>query len=113
MGDVSITIQTILAFFGGIAVIAGGASAILKLFNPLKALKSKVDDHEQKLVKDFERMNTIDKTLCDVEEYDKVICKSLLVLLNHEITGNGVDKLKEQRDVLEQFLINKWWDGRL
>ena len=107
MGDVDITIQTILAFFGGITVIAGGMSAIFKLFNPVKELKEQVCEHEQKLANDFERMNAIDKILCDVEEYDKVICKSLLVLLNHEITGNGIDKLKEQRDVLEQFLINK------
>lgn len=107
MGDVSITAQTILAFFGGITVIAGGTSAIFKLFNPVKKLKEQVHQHEQKLAKDFERMNEIDATLCDIEEYDKVICKSLLVLLNHEITGNDVAKLKKQRDDLEQFLINK------
>lgn len=107
MGNVSITAQTILAFFGGITVIAGGTSAIFKLFNPVKKLKEQVHQHEQKLAKDFERMNEIDATLCDIEEYNKVICKSLLVLLNHEITGNDVANLKKQRDGLEQFLINK------
>ena len=107
MGDVDITAQTILAFFGGITIIAGGTSAIFKLFNPVRKLKEQVEQHEQKLIKDFERINEIDATLCDIEEYDKVICKSLLVLLNHEITGNDVAKLKKQRDDLEQFLINK------
>lgn len=107
MGDISTTAQTILAFFGGITVIAAGTSAIFKLFNPVKKLKEQVHEHEQKLAKDFERMNEVDAILRDIEEYDKVICKSLLVLLNHEITGNDVAKLKKQRDDLEQFLINK------
>lgn len=107
MDDISITVRTILAFFGGIAIIAGGMSAIFKLFNPVNKLKEQVCKHEQKLIKDFERMGEIDAALCDIEEYDKVICKSLLVLLNHEITGNDITKLKKQRDVLEQFLINK------
>lgn len=107
MGDISVTTQTILAFFGSITVVAAGTSAILKLFNPVKKLKEQVHQHEQKLINDFERMHEIDAALCDIEEYDKVICKSLLVLLNHEITGNDVAKLKKQRDVLEQFLINK------
>lgn len=107
MGNVEITIQTILALFGGITCIVGGVSAIAKLFSPFKELKKKVDDHDEKLGKDFERMEKFDSAVKQIEETDKVICKSLLVLMNHEITGNSVDKLKEQRDVLEQFLIDK------
>lgn len=107
MGNVEITIQTILALFGGITCIVGGVSAIAKLFSPFKELKKKVDDHDEKLSKDFERMEKFDSAVKQIEETDKVICKSLLVLMNHEITGNSVDKLKEQRDVLEQFLIDK------
>ena len=106
-GNIQITIQTVLAFFGGITCIVGGISAITKLFNPFKDLKKRIDEHEQKLCNDHLRMNDIDNSMHGVEESNKVICKSLLVLLNHEVTGNGIDKLKAQRDVLEQFLIDK------
>ena len=107
MSDIKITIQTVLTFLGGVAGIVAGVSAITKLFNPFKDLKKRIDEHERKLSNDHLRMNNMDKTMCEVEESNKVICKSLLVLLNHEITGNGVDKLKLQRDALEQFLIDK------
>lgn len=105
--NIQITIQTVLAFFGGIACIVGGISAITKLFDPFKDLKKRIDEHEQKLCNDHARMNDIDSAMHGIEESNKVICKSLLVLLNHEVTGNGIDKLKAQRDVLEQFLIDK------
>lgn len=107
MSNVEITIQTVLAFFGGITCVVAGVSAITKLFNPFKDLKRRINEHEQKLCNDNTRMDNIDGTMHEVEESNKIICKSLLVLLNHEITGNGVDKLKLQRDALEQFLINK------
>lgn len=107
MDNVAITLQTILALFGGITCIVGGISAIAKLFSPFKKLKQKVEDHDTKLNKDFERMEAFGKATQEIEETNKAICKSLLVLMNHEITGNGVDKLKEQRDALEQFLIDK------
>lgn len=107
MSDIEITIQTVLVFFGGITCVVAGVSAITKLFNPFKDLKKRIDEHEKKLSNDHLRMNNMENTMCEVEESNKIICKSLLVLLNHEITGNGVDKLKAQRDVLEQFLIDK------
>lgn len=107
MSNLDITVQTILAFFGGITCIAGGISALAKLFNPIKKLKEKVEEHEQKLDKDYVRMNTIDDLMKEVEKSNEVICQSLFVLLNHEITGNSVNKLKEQRDRLEDYLIKK------
>lgn len=107
MTDIEVTVQTVLALFGGLTCIVGGISALTKIFSPFKNLQKQVAEHDEKLKNDCQRMNNIDKSMHDVEESNKVICKSLLVLLNHEITGNGIDKLKAQRDVLEQFLVDK------
>lgn len=41
------------------------------------------------------------------EESRKVIMKSLYVIINHTITGNGIDQLKNARDDLNNFLIEK------
>lgn len=41
------------------------------------------------------------------EESRKVIMKSLYVIINHTITGNGIDQLKHVRDDLNDFLIEK------
>ncbi len=107
MLDLQVTVQTILTIFGGITCIAAGVSAIVKMFNPLKEMQKKVSDHDSKLQKDYEHLNELDDAIKDIEKSNRVMCKSLLALLNHEITGNGIDKLKEQREVLEQFLIDK------
>lgn len=40
-----------------------------------------------------------------MNDAEKIIMQSMVVLLNHEITGNGIDKLKEQREIVENFLI--------
>lgn len=36
-----------------------------------------------------------------------MIYECLLVMLNHQITGNGVDKMKEVRDKMNEFIIKK------
>ena len=105
--NILITLKTLLAIFGGITIVLGGISAIVKLFTPFKNLQKRVDNHDEKLARDFEKFKSLDCGMQEVEESNRIICKSLLVLLNHEITGNGVDTLKKQRDALEQFLINK------
>ena len=36
-----------------------------------------------------------------------MILKTLLVIVNHEITGNGIDGMKQIRDDLQEYLIHK------
>lgn len=69
---------------------------------------------EQSYVKVLEQQNEqvkINKEIADKlnnkDEADKMIIRSLYVLINHSITGNGVDKLKETRDALNEYLIDK------
>lgn len=107
MEEFKVFIQIALSIFGGVSVIAGGVSAIIKLFSPIRKLKKRVEDNEKKLENDYAKIESVTKALNDVDETNKEICKSILVLMNHEITGNSIDKLKEQRDELEKFLIEK------
>lgn len=100
-----ITIETILAIFGGIACISAGISQIIKLFSPFKKLKGRVESLEQKKDNDYTRLGKIENKIDKMDDAEKIIMQSMAVLLNHEITGNGVEKLKEQREILENFLI--------
>ena len=43
----------------------------------------------------------------DTEEFTKIMCNSMLALLNHSITGSSVEKLKEAEEEIKQYLINK------
>lgn len=107
MDDVLTTWNVLLAFCAGIVCISGGLSVFAKLMHPFKKLRVRAEEHDRKIEQHDAEIKKLQDRYTAANETDKIICKSLLVLLNHEITGNGIDKLKEQRDVLEQFLIDK------
>lgn len=104
--EISITIQTILAVFGAIAAVMAGISAIAKMLNPFKELKITVDKHETAL-KDFnKRFEQMEESINTQQLMQREVCKSLIVIMNHEVTGNSIDKLKNQQEELQKFLID-------
>lgn len=105
VNEISITLQTILAVFGAIAAVVAGVSAIAKMLSPFKELKAVVDKHETAL-KDFnKRFEQMERSINTQQLMQREVCKTLIVLLNHLITGNSVDKLKSQQEELQKFLI--------
>lgn len=88
----------------GFCTFVGGLWAVWKIVKELKKpnddMKKKLEDHERKLTND-------DKRLKEIEQADKMILQCLLVIINHDITGNCIDRLKETRDELQEFLIKK------
>lgn len=97
--DLMITMQTMLSIFGGLAIVVAGISSITKMFSPFKELKSKVEEHDTII----QNMKT---EIDNQTSMQKEICKTLLVMMNHEITGNSIDKLKERQDDLQKFLVD-------
>ena len=82
----------------------GGLWALWKIEKEAKKpnddLKKKVEKHDQLLDTDNRRLNKFD-------ESNQMILKSMLVMINHEITGNGIEKMRETRDELQDYLIQK------
>lgn len=107
--DVNTLILTILALAGAIITL-GGATAVLKRWWT-----------NSKGMKNEEKINKLDKRVENVEfktqrlerhqdeqaEFTKIMCNSMLALLNHSITGSSVEKLKEAEEEIKQYLINK------
>lgn len=104
--DLAITFQTLLSIFGAITAIAAGASAIAKMFSPFKELQKRVSEHDERLRKGDEKFDAIEELMTKQLATQRMICKSLLVIMNHEITGNGIEKLKDQQEELQRFLID-------
>lgn len=97
--DLAITMQTLLSIFGAISIVVAGTASIAKIFSPFKELKKKVDEHDA-IIK--EMSESVQKQ----SNMQREVCKSLIVIMNHEITGNSVDKLKERQEDLQKFLID-------
>lgn len=100
MENIEITYNTILQLFGAIAVIGGGIKIIITAFSPYKDLKEKVK-------KQAEKIKGVESSLERIEESQRVQGKALMELLNHIITGNDIDKLKERHDELVDHYIDQ------
>ena len=99
-----ITSEQILGFCGFIVAIWGVVKIVVEVVKVIKKpnddLKAKVEHHDELLNNDNERLK-------DIEQSNKMILNCMFVLINHDLTGNGIDKMKEARDELQEFLINK------
>lgn len=104
--NLGVTFNTILAIFGAIAAVMAGLSAIAKMFSPFKELKAKVAEHDERFDDAERRFKKLEDQLESQSKMQREICKSLVVMMNHEITGNSIDKLKNQHEELQKFLID-------
>ncbi len=92
-------IETFLSVCGGISIVGGAIAVIWKVIKPAFGLTKKVADIEKHQKSDYDRIVEIDKM-------QKQQCKSLAALINHELTGNGIDELKKIRDDLLASIID-------
>lgn len=95
-----ITSNQIIWFCSFVAGLYGVWKIVKEILKPNKDLKAVVQKHDELLGND-------NKRLLDVEESNQMILRTLLVLINHEITGNGIEKMKQARDDLQEYLIGK------
>ena len=98
--EFSITPNQIIGFCALITAIWGVWKIVKELKKPSDDLKEVVAKHDKLLTNDNNRLR-------DIEESNKMMLQCLLVIINHDITGNGIERMKEARDELQEFLINK------
>ena len=96
----TITSDQIIWICAFIVGVWGVWKIVKELRKPSDDMKATVAEHSKLLNKD-------NKRLTEVEESNQMILKCLLVIINHEITGNGIEKMKKARDELQTYLINR------
>ena len=96
----TITSAQILAFCAFVTALWGVWKIVKELKKPNDDLKNKVAQHDLLLDNDNKRLK-------DIEDSNRMILQCLLVIINHDITGNGIEKMKSARDELQEYLINK------
>lgn len=98
--EYTVSVSQIVGLCGVITAFWGVYKIYAEIMKPNKELKKKVELHEQFL-------NNDKRQIQEIQDSNKIMCKCMLVLINHEITGNGIDKMKNMRDELQEFLIEK------
>ena len=96
----TITSAQILAFCAFLTTLWGVWKIVKEIKKPNDDLKNTVARHDQLLDND-------DKRLKEIENSNRMILQCLLVIINHDITGNGIEKMKTARDELQEYLINR------
>lgn len=105
---------------GGIIITLGGViTYISKVIKPIAKASDLIKKHDERLdkieadmkeIKDKnheERLKKLESDMKEIKEMQKMICKCELVLMEHEITGNSIEKLKDAKSEMQTFLIEK------
>lgn len=82
-----------MSLCGGVSIIGGAAAVIWKWIRPAVKIKDRVDELEKNVRKDYESIN-------EIKDMQGAMCQALVVIMDHEITGNHVDGLKKQKMTL-------------
>ena len=89
-----------LVLAAAIVLIGNMAKTLGAWLNPIRKLVDDVAEHEEKLKRDDKRITQQDSDM-------QMMLKCMFVLMNHDIDGNGVDKLKSTRDELQEYITNR------
>lgn len=100
MVEFTISSGQILWFLGFVTSVWAVWKIVKEIKKPNDDLRADVHRHSELLEKD-------DKRLDNIEASNKMLLQCMLVIINHDITGNGIEKMKIARDELQEYLINR------
>lgn len=98
--EYTIKLSDLMGVCAAISALWGVHKIYVELMKPSREVKKKVELHDTYLENDKQ-------SIVEIQESNKIMCKCMLVLINHEITGNGIEKMKSMRDELNDYLIEK------
>ena len=96
--------RSFIVVLAALVVFAGGILSLAKNWRDLR----KPSEDQQKWRRDTDaKLNKDEKRISSLEEGNKALCQGMLAMLNHEITGNSVDKLRKAQETMQEYLINR------
>lgn len=108
IGDVTISqaVAWVIAAAAAIAAISK-AVEILKGFLGHGKIEDKLKKHDQLLDNDNRRLIEIESAIKEQQRAQAVMCQGMLSLINHQLSGNDIEKLRGARDTLINFLTTR------
>ena len=99
----------VLAIAGAIVTIGGATAVIKRWWNSSKGMKNQEQINElDKRVENVEVKTTqLEVHQKGTDEFARIMCNSMLALLNHAITGSSTVELKKAEEEIKKYLINK------
>lgn len=111
MAEFETFVRVLVAIAAGIVAIGGATTFVEHVADRATAKQSKVAEqvaeHERAIEKHMEYLNNDNNRLKEMEESNRLIMRGMLGIMTHEIDGNHVDELKQTRDEIQDYLINR------
>ena len=98
--NIVITSEEVLYICGIIASLWGVFKIYKELHKPTEEMRNKVHNLESRIEK-------LESKQEETTDDFKALMQGVFALVNHAIDGNGIDKLKESRDYIQNQLIEK------
>lgn len=92
---------------GYISVVGAAIAVIAKWIKPAINYSRRLEEVERHDKKDIERFDEIEKRLKVYDSASQAQFKAIVALMDHGISGNSIDKLKDARDELTKYIIEK------
>ena len=104
MGNITFSLaqlgQIFLAICGAIITVGGAWTVIKKAREPETEKNDTLRKHGELLASDNRR-------LTELEDSTKIMMRSMLAIMSHELDGNHVEQLKKAKEDLEAYLISR------
>lgn len=99
----------LLAVAGAVTAIGGAIGYIKKWYTESKPSKNGelLRTHEETLKDLDRRVKRLERTGEKQDQFVEAMCSAMLALLDHNINGNSIEKLKEAKEEMQAFLIHR------
>lgn len=102
-----LTPDALLTFLWVGAALVAFTLSIWALVEKIKKAHQPANDAAQWRRETDAKLDRDKKRIDSLEDGNKILLRGILAMLNHEITGNSVDKLKSAQDEITKYLISK------
>lgn len=103
---------------GGIAAIGGATAVIVRWLSPFKKLKERVDSLENNYRESTQLAKSIQESndrrfaqdleaLKALDSVSRLTLRAMMGLLDHAVTGNGIEHLQKLKNEIETHLIER------
>ena len=101
--EITVSWDMVLAFASAIVVLEKGVDALLRLTKPQKQKMARLERVERYLANDYKRLEK-------ASFVHQVVLETLVLILDHMIDGNNVEKMKATRAMLQSKIVNMGTD---
>ena len=111
IADFDVFIKVLISIAAGIVAIGGAIGFIEHVIERASIKHNKVaeqvEKHDRALEKHAEFLDNDNKRLQEMEITNKLIMRGVMNIMSHEIDGNHTAQLKQTRDEMRDYLINR------